>query len=287
MREDLAITQSAASSLTARQALHEGAGFLSRSGIESARLDAEILLAMVLGRRREELYVNFERPLAGRERSLFRSALERRGLGEPVAYLTGQREFWSLDFLVTADVLVPRPETELVVEVAIGLMEAEFQISDRKFQILDLGTGSGNIAVSLAMDVSNGEVWATDLSCEAIRVAGTNALRHGVKEKIHLLQGDAFEPIKEKRDFFHMIVSNPPYVRRGEIPTLPRDVRDWEPISALDGGIDGLDFYRPIAAEGQLYLKERGFIVVEIGDGMAEGVLGLLAAAGSYSAGSV
>ena len=288
MRGEFLIAQSGASSpMTVRQALQEGTGFLSRLGIESARLDAELLLGMVLGQKREELYLSFERRLGSRQRREFQSLLERRALGEPIAYITGRREFWSLDLLVTSDVLVPRPETELLVEVSIGLVEAESQISDFKFQILDLGTGSGNIAVSLAKEKGDSEIWATDLSLEAIQVAEMNAARHEVKRQIHFFQGDAFKPVEEKREFFHMIVSNPPYVRRGEVPALPRDVRAWEPLSALDGGIDGLDFYRRIAAEGHLYLKEKGFVVLEIGDGMAEEVLRLFAAAGFYSGSSV
>ena len=148
--------------------------------------------------------------------------------------------------------------------------------------MLDLGTGSGNIAVSLAKEKGDSEIWATDLSLEAIQVAETNAARHEVKRQIHFFQGDAFKPVEEKREFFHMIVSNPPYVRRGEMPALPRDVRAWEPLSALDGGIDGLDLYRRIAAEGHLYLRNRGFIVLEIGDGMAEQVCTLFKSVSAY-----
>ena len=268
---------------TLQQALREGSAFLSQVGIESARLDAELLLGAVLGQRREELYLSFERSLGNRERRLFQSLLERRALREPIAYLTGRREFWSLDFLVTSDVLVPRPETELLVEVAVGLMEAESQISNFKSQILDLGTGSGNIAVSLAKERSDSEVWATELSSKALAIAGANAVHHGVEEKIHFLEGDLFQPVKDKRRFFHMVVANPPYVRRGEIPSLPQEVRDWEPVLALDGGIAGLDFYRRIAQQGHLFLRERGFIVLEIGEGMAEAVSRLFAGVGRYS----
>jgi len=283
MRGEFLIAQSGASSpMTVRQALQEGTGFLSRLGIESARLDAELLLGMVLGQKREELYLSFERRLGSRQRRELQSLLERRALGEPIAYITGRREFWSLDLLVTSDVLVPRPETELLVEVSIVLMEAEFQISNFKFQILDLGTGSGNIAVSLAKEKGDSEIWATDLSLEAVRVAEINAAHHGVKRQVHFLQGDAFKPVEDKREFFHMIVSNPPYVRRGEVVALPRDVRAWEPLSALDGGIDGLDLYRRIAAEGHLYLRNGGFIALEIGDGMAEEACALFKSVSVY-----
>lgn len=256
---------------------------MSRSGIESARLDAELLLGKVLAIARARLYLNDELALETDALERFQSLLLRRAQREPVAYITGRREFWSLDFLVTPAALVPRPETELLVEVALGPIEAEFQMADRKLQILDLGTGSGAIAVSLAREIAGVEIWATDVSLEALEVAQVNALRHGVGEKIHFFSGDLFEPVREQRGFFRMIVSNPPYVRRGEIEKLPPEIRDWEPRLALDGGPDGLNFYRRIIQQGSIYLAAGGFIALEIGADMGEEVSRLFAEAGRYT----
>lgn len=269
-----------------RKALLEGAGFLSQMGVESARLDAELLLGKVLGRGREELYLNYDMPLGTQAQDLFHSLLQRRARREPISYITGRREFWSLDFLVTPDVLVPRPETELLVEVALRLT-GQSQIADCKSHILDLGTGCGAIAVSLAKELSNGEIWATDLSSRALDIAQANAVRHGVKEKVHFLQGDIFGPVEDQRAFFHMVVSNPPYVRQSELENLPPEIRDWEPRLALDGGLDGLDLYRRIIGEGHLYLADGGFVALEIGADIGEEVSRLFASIDCYSAAAV
>lgn len=267
---------------TVRRALREATASLSKADIESACLDAELLLAEALGLDRSMLYLHYEAPLEARAEERFRSLLARRVDGEPVAYITGRREFWSLDFLVTPAVIVPRPETEMLVEVAVGLFEAESQISDRKFQILDLGTGSGAISISLAKEIANAEVWATDVSSDALGIARANARRHGVEEKIQFLHGDLFEPVSARGEIFDLIVSNPPYVRRAALETLPRDVRDFEPRVALDGGADGLDFYRRIIPGALRYLTMGGFLAVEIGADMGEDVARLFADAGGY-----
>lgn len=256
---------------TLRQALRDGAAFLAQSGVESARLDCELLLGKVLGRRREGIYAHDEAPLAAAERELFNLALRRRARREPLAYITGEREFWSLAFFVTPEVLVPRPETEVVVETALRLL-ARSTGSQSPSRLLDLGTGSGAIAVSLAKERAGAEIWATDFSPKALEIARANAAGHGVGARVHFLLGDLFEPLSDKRDFFDLIVSNPPYIRRGEIENLPPEIRDWEPRSALDGGVDGLDFYRRIVGEGHLYLRERGLVILEIGADMADGV---------------
>jgi release factor glutamine methyltransferase len=269
--------------LTIREALRDATALLSGAGIDGARLDAEVLLADALGCDRSKLFLRAEQPIAARALEQFRSLLARRASGEPVAYITGRREFWSRDFLVTPAVLVPRPETELLVETAIGLFEAESQILDLKLKILDLGTGSGAIAVTLARELDGAEMWATDISSDALEVARSNARRHGVEEQIHFLAGSLFEPVRDRPSFFDAIVANPPYVRRDELVALPRDVRDFEPRVALDGGPDGLDFYRRIIPEAGRYLAAAGFFVVEIGADMDEEVTRLFAAAGGYA----
>ncbi len=278
--------------VTVVQALQGGTEILGRLGIDSARLDAEVLLGIVLGGGREQIYLNYETPLNIHDEELYRRLLLRRTRREPIAYITGHREFWSLDFYVTSEVLVPRPETELLVEATLGLIK-ETASQDKsvepgaKFQVLDLGTGSGAIGVSLARERDDVEVWATDLSPSALEVARANANRHGVTERIHFDQGDIFEPIKDRRACFHGVVSNPPYVRRSEMEDLPRDVRDWEPKMALDGGADGLDFHRRIIEQGHLYLMDGGFIVLEIAPDMGEEVCHLFESVGQYSEGSI
>ena len=268
--------------VTPRRALEQAAGALSRAGIESARLDAEVLLAHALGVTRDKLYLDYDAPLAADRQERFSSLIGRRCRREPVAYLTGRREFWSLDFLVTPAVLVPRPETELLVETALGLI-GETTILDLGFRILELGTGSGAIAISLAREKPAAEIWATDISPAALEVARANASRHAVANKIHFSAGDLFEAVSDRRGFFSMIVANPPYIRSDEFDRLPRAVRDFEPRIALDGGSDGLDFYRRIVQVGRLYLASSGLVLFEIGADMADEVVRLFADAGCYS----
>lgn len=284
-KEARAISLHDLDSVTVREALRDGAEFLSRMGVDSVRLDAELLLGKALGCAKERLYLDYEVGIEAPVKDLYFSLLQRRVRREPIAYITGEREFWSLDFLVTPEVLVPRPETELLVEVTLELVKKSE--GNHPVKILDLGTGSGVVAVSLAKEIDDVEMWATDLSARALKVARTNAMRHGVEEKIRFLPGDAFGPVRGQTDFFNVIVSNPPYVRRGELGSLPLEVREWEPKLALDGGIDGLDFYRSITTEAPRYLAEGGFLVLEIGADMADEVQRLIAGVSGCGATSV
>jgi release factor glutamine methyltransferase len=204
--------------------------------------------------------------------------LLRRARQEPVAYITGRKEFWSLDFVVTPDVLIPRPETELVVEVA--LEHAKRCSGKSQLQILDLGTGSGAIAISLAKELPQAKMAVVDVSAAALQVARRNSERHGVENRIHFLGGDLFEYVGGE---FDLIVSNPPYVRRGELSSLTAEIRDWEPLTALDGGKDGLDCYRRIIAEAHRHLVPEGAIILEIAADMGEAVADLLSRAGGYT----
>jgi release factor glutamine methyltransferase len=265
-----------------RDVLRRGTEFLCGVGVESARVDAELLLCHVLGWSKEKLWLNQKGSLKATQRELFDQALRRRAQREPLAYITGVREFWSLDLLVSPAVLVPRPETELLVEIALRLVKS-IRVADSKLRILDLGTGSGAIAVSLARESENVEVWATDLAPEALKVAEANAVRHGVRERVRFREGDLFEPLKEFENSFAMIVSNPPYVRRSEMKDLPPDVRDWEPMSALDGGPDGLAFYQRIIEQGHVFLRDGGSMLLEIAADMANEVSELFEKIGRYS----
>jgi release factor glutamine methyltransferase len=258
-------------------ALLEGARRLRVAGIQSARLDAEVLLSQLLGMPKAELYLNLDGPLELADETRFRELLLRRARQEPVAYITGQKEFWSLDFCVTPDVLIPRPETELVVEVA--LEDAKRCRGKSQLRVLDLGTGSGVIAIALAKELPQAKMTAVEISNAAVRVARQNSERYSVENRIHFVGGDWFEYVGGTFDF---IVSNPPYVRRGELSSLSAEIRGWEPLTALDGGTDGLDCYRRIIAEAHRHLVPEGAIILEIGADMGEAVADLLSRAGGY-----
>lgn len=287
---DLAAKKSATSSVetgqpTIRSALAKGAAILRAAGIDTAWLDAEILLGESLRTERAQLYLERDSQLSSEALERYLRLLRRRSRHEPIAYMRGRKEFWSLEFWVTPDVLIPRPETERLVEVAL---ECARQLpGKRPLRILDVGTGSGVIAVCLAEELREAEVWAVELSARALAVAMGNAQRHGLAEKIRFLQGNMFEAFAVRSLSFDLIVSNPPYVQTGELKELMPDVRDWEPVMALDGGVDGMDYYRHIAAYAGDYLAQGGWLVVEIGGDLAPEVARIFAAVGRYAPVSV
>jgi release factor glutamine methyltransferase len=212
------------------------AGYLADHGSESPRLDAELLVAHTLHLRRIDLYLQFDRPLDEAPLGAVRELLRRRSRGEPVAYLVGEREFLSRSFEVNPAVLVPRPETETLVQVVRDRLRERGARA-----VADLGTGSGCIAVSLAAELPDATVFAVDTSPAALDVARRNAERHGVAERVELVQGWWAETLSQRVD---AVVSNPPYLTSAEVAAAPVDVRDFEPHAALDGGEDGLDAYR-------------------------------------------
>ena len=264
-----------------REVLLAGARQLIDAGIDTARLDAEALMCHALGMGKAELYRDLDAELKPEHERRFRELLRRRTRREPIAYITGQKEFWSMDYRVTPDVLIPRPETELLVEVA--LKRSKLCGGAAPVKILDLGTGSGAIAIALAKELPAARIAAVDVSTAALEVARRNSARHGVAGRIRFLHGNLFEPIAAKRQTFDLIVSNPPYIRSGELSDLSPEVRRWEPIAALDGGIDGLDYYRRIIAEAHRYLEARGHIILEISADMGNAVTDLFACAGCYA----
>ena len=241
---------------------------LQEAGSDTPGLDAELLLMEALGWSREDLYRSPEVELQDPQIARFEGFVGRRGRGEPVAYVTGSREFWSLEFRVTRDVLIPRPETEHLVETVLDFLASR----PGRCRILEVGTGSGAIAVSLAKERERAEVWAADVSAPALEVARENARRHGVERRIHWLRGDLLAPAQGLPGCFDVVVSNPPYIPSGELAGLQRDVRDWEPALALDGGIDGMDFYRRIVRDGVRHLRDGGLMAVEIGADLSRGV---------------
>ncbi len=246
------------------------ADYFAGRGIDSPRLDAELLLADMLGLDRVGLYLNFERPLQADELAAFRERVRRRAAREPLAYILGKTEFWSLPFKVTPAVLIPRPDTELLVEEALRRLTGAARI-------LDVGTGSGALAIALAHERPECKVTAIDLSPAALAVATENACNNRVTERIGFESGD-LNALPEGP--FDLVVANPPYIPSGELVTLMPEVRDFEPHLALDGGSDGFDAYRALARQADAVLAPGGWLLVEVGIGQAAAVQELFARAG-------
>ncbi|PKM78812.1 MAG: peptide chain release factor N(5)-glutamine methyltransferase [Firmicutes bacterium HGW-Firmicutes-15] len=236
--------------------------YFSDQGMQESRLEAEILLAYVLEKNRVYLYANYEEPVNKVERDTFRGYIKRRSGGEPLAYITGQREFMSLSFRVNSDVLIPRPDTEVLVETALALVRAE-----GIKRICDVGTGSGAIAVSLAVYLNEVEVYALDLSPAALKIARENAKIHEVM--VQFRDGDLLEPLvnEEKMD---MIVANLPYITFDQLEELETGVKDYEPRIALVASGDGLDLYRRLLPQAYQLLRPGGYILLEIDPRQAE-----------------
>jgi len=257
--------------------LRDAAAFLQTRGIEHARLNAERLLGGALGCSRVELYLAFDRPLSLNEREAFKALLRRRAAHEPLQYILGETEFMSLPFRVTPDVLIPRPETEILVERVIE--EAE---GFSALRILDIGSGSGAIGIVLAASLAEAEVVCADVNPKALDVSRTNAERNGVLDRIrHVcanLNDDGFP--RTVGGPFDVVVSNPPYVAVREWKLLPVEIRDFEPKQALLAGEDGLDFFRRIAFQAETLLGPGGRLFLEVGADQAGPVAGLLTRAG-------
>jgi release factor glutamine methyltransferase len=258
---------------TVRRALAWTTQRFEKKGIDAPRLTAEVLLAHCLGHSRVQLYVELDRPLDKVELAAFRQLIERRSAGEPTHYLTGKREFYGRAFRVDARVLVPRPETELLVEAVLRHVP-----KDAPARLLDLCTGSGCIAATLAAERPQASVWATDLSKEACALAAENAEALGVGARVTVRQGDLFAPLPHGARF-DVLVSNPPYIPTSALPGLPPEVRH-EPKMALDGGVDGLALVRRIAQEGLGCLRPGGLLALEIGEEQGAAVVALLGEAG-------
>ncbi|WP_378951124.1 peptide chain release factor N(5)-glutamine methyltransferase [Pelosinus sp. sgz500959] len=249
--------------------------YFGEKGVENPRLDAEVLLSHILRKDRIYLYVHFDQPLESGELAAFRAAVKKRAARLPVAYITGIREFMGLDFEVTPAVLIPRPDTEILVETALKMLATVDSP-----QLLDLGTGSGAICISMLANLQSAKAVTVDISPEAIMVARGNAEKHGVTERLTFCQGDLFAPVKGQ--IFHAILSNPPYIPEDDMVSLTPEVRQ-EPNLALVGGKDGLDFYRRIIHEGPTYLATGGFIALEVGIGQAEQVANLAEEGGFFT----
>jgi len=255
---------------TVLKVLEWTAGHLQQKGVDSPRLDAELLLAEVLQLDRVGLYLNYDRPLQAEELAAYRERVRRRAGREPLQYILGHCEFWSLPLTVSPAVLVPRADTEVLVEEAL-------KRCPERGRVLDVGTGSGAIALALASEKPQLQVAGLDASDAALAVARENAAALGLAGRVAMVQGDLFALPDGP---WELLVSNPPYIPTAELAGLMPEVRDFEPRGALDGGADGLDCYRALAGQAATLLVPGGWLLVEVGQGQADAVAALFAAAG-------
>lgn len=270
---------------TVRELMKTAIAYLAEKGYDEARLTVELLLAHVLNLQRIELYTNFERPLTKNELRLFRSLFVRRLRHEPLQYIVESAFFMGLQFEVDSRVLIPRPETETLVEEV--LLECKNR-SGEHLTILDVGTGSGNIAISVAKYAKNVSVTAIDKSADALDVARINALRHGVDKTIEFIKADVFEPLESiLTNPYDCIVSNPPYVSMNEWEKLQPEIRKYEPREALTDNADGLSFYKQLISISRRLLKPGGLFIVEVGYGQSSRVELLLQSEGYESIRSI
>jgi release factor glutamine methyltransferase len=258
--------------MTVLELLNWSTDQLEHDQIENPRLNAELLLARSLNLSREGLYMQLQDQLKEEKKEVFERLIRRRITGEPLQYILGHQEFWSVDFQVDPRVLIPRPETELLVEQSLQILsEISFQ---RIPSVLEIGTGSGVVAISLAKEMKDIFLVATDISRDALLVAEENARSAGVLGRIEFVNGNLFDPFRLYREgeLFDLILSNPPYVDHSEIQRLSREVRSYEPIIALDGGKGGLEIYQSITSQATFYLKKGGWLLLEVGQGQAQKV---------------
>lgn len=267
---------------TVRRLLEWTTQFFTRKDVDAPRLSAELLLSHVMDAPRIKLYTSYETALPDAQLARYRDLVKRAGEHEPVQYLTGRAHFFNLEFEVTRDTLIPRPETETLVE---HVLQAQRNLPGMEApRVLDLCTGSGCIAAAVARNLKNATVVATELSPGAAAVARKNVDRLGLADRVTVLEGDLFAPLDRLPDAhpYDIVVSNPPYIPTAEIPKLDKNVRDYEPTRALDGGTDGLDFVRRILAEGPARLAAGGRVYIEIAFDQGPAALALAQASDAF-----
>ena len=262
--------------MTVRDILNEASHALETVGIPSARLDAEVLLSFVLGCDRLEFLKNPEMSISEVQFSSFRNLVARRVRWEPVAYITGRKEFWTFTLEVNKDVLIPRPDTEVIVEETLEIYR---KIDSSEINILDIGTGSGAIALALATEISNARIVATDISAAALALAKKNARALKLDNKIEFHQGNLFELIE---DVFDIIVCNPPYISAQDYEELPAGVKDYEPAIALLAGKKGTEFYEKLIYQAVEFLQKNGWLLMEIGAKQEKTVREMIEESGFY-----
>jgi release factor glutamine methyltransferase len=268
--------------MTVLELLNRSTNYLKAHDIENPRLNAELLLARSLNLSKEGLYRNLHSQLKEGEKEALEKMIQRRISGEPLQYILEHQEFWSIDFKVDPRALIPRPETEVLIEQSLPILSL---ISvKRNPSVLEIGTGSGAIAIALAKEVKNIFLVATDISRGALALAKENARSAGVEHQIKFINGDLFGPLHslKGREPFDLILSNPPYITRRKIDTLAREVKDYEPRIALDGGEDGLAFYRHMIPEADFYLREGGWLLLEVALGQSGNVSEMIEEGGHF-----
>lgn len=256
--------------------------YLKERGLEDPKLSAEVLLAHQLKVDRIRLYLDFEKPLTQDEIAGYRSLIRRRADREPLQYIRGSQEFWSADFLVRPGVLIPRPESELLVEQALEIVRDGKLSGGSAPCILDLGTGSGALVISLGLEIQEASLWASDISDEALEVARENGRKHGLEQRIEFMRGDLFEPAKERGLSFDIVLSNPPYITSGGMESLMPEV-SHEPRVALDGGPNGMDHIEKIIREGADCLRPDGWLMIEMDPEQVNSALNLIHETGRYA----
>ena len=254
-------------SISIAEAVLQGANKLRKAGVPEARREAGTLLAFALDRDRSFILSHADDAISPAQLELFREYVEQRGSRKPLQYITGRQEFYGLEFEVTPDVLIPRPETELLIDTTLKLVE-----QDHSILICDVGTGSGCIAVTLLHKLPRARAVAVDVSAKALEVAQRNAARHAVSDRVEFVLSDCFEALDPHRRSFDLIVSNPPYVSDGALDGLQREVRDFEPRMALEAGADGLSIIRRLVTGAEAFLKTGGHLLFEIGYDQHEAV---------------
>ncbi len=265
---------------TVQRLLNWTVEYLAKKGVDSPRLSAELLLGAVLGMKRIELYTRFDQVVGEEQRGRLREFVKRAGEHEPVGYLVGRVEFYSLEFEISRACMIPRPETELLVERAIEFLRGR----DGEQYVCDLCTGCGCIAAAIARNFALCRIIATDISDSALETASRNVAKYGVGQRVRLLSGDLFDAIVPELDVekFDLVVCNPPYVSAAEIEMLEKGVRDYEPREAIYGGVDGLDVYRRIIGRVGDFLKADGALMLEIGYTQGQAVRVLLEQSGLF-----
>ncbi len=261
--------------LNLKTIIKNAASQLQESGSLSPHLDAEVIMAFLLEKDRSYLFMYPEKEISPSIYEKYLSLIESRKKGKPVSYIVENQEFMNLDFFVNEKVLIPRPDTEILVETIVNALKEK----STKTRILDLGCGSGAISVSLAYYLPLASVWGVDISEEALKVSQKNALRHGVHKRTSFLLGDLYEPLREK---YSIIISNPPYIPSKDIDALQIEVSKHEPRMALDGGSDGLSFYRRIILETPKYILDLGTLYLEIGHDQAQSIVDLMSERDDY-----
>ncbi|RQD76737.1 MAG: peptide chain release factor N(5)-glutamine methyltransferase [Candidatus Syntrophonatronum acetioxidans] len=268
---------------TIKEALQGASLTLKKAGISHYNYESALLLAFCLGKDLVHIYTYPEKHLTPSQEEKYKKLVEKRASRVPYHYLVGEREFMGLSFRVNPWVLIPRPDTEILAQEALRWARER---EEKPLYLLDLGTGSGILAITLAFHLPHCQCWATDLSREALQVAAENAARHGVEGRITFLQGDLWEALEGERELqgqkFSLILSNPPYVPRDQLKELPREIRDHEPLEALEGGPQGLDFYPRIISRAHRFLASPGLLLLEVGEGQGKKVREMSCQAGIF-----